>query len=93
DGLNKVGISPIYKAKSQDGIFANKKVVLTGTLATFTRSKAQSEIEKRGGVIASSVTKDTDLVIVGVDAGSKLQKAQKLGIEIWEEDTFINALK
>jgi len=91
--LKDVGICPVYVPKTQQGVFANKKVVLTGTLSTFTRSKAQAEIEKRGGIIASSVTKDTDLVVVGTDAGSKLQKAQKLGVEIWDEDTFINSLK
>ena len=93
DGLLAHGVTPEHKTKLSTGVFADKKVVLTGSLQNFTRSQASKEIESRGGIISSSVTKDTDLVIVGEDAGSKLQKAQKLGLEIWDETTFINSLK
>lgn len=93
NGLKALGITPTDKNTTVEGVFANKKIVLTGSLQNFTRSQASKEIEKRGGIISSSVTKDTDLVVVGTDAGNKLQKAQKLGLEIWDEITFINSLK
>ena len=56
------------------------------------RNEASLEIEKRGGKTTSSVTKKTDVVIVGDSPGSKYDKAKELGIEIWDEDEFINRL-
>ena len=63
-------------------------MVLTGSLASFTRSEAQKIIEDNGGVCQSAVTSKTTLVIAGEAAGSKLAKAQKLGIEIIDEEKF-----
>jgi DNA ligase (NAD+) len=75
-----------------DERFSGKTFVLTGKLERFTRDEASAEIEKRGGRVASSVSKNTDYVIVGADAGSKLAKAQALGIRILNEDDFLKML-
>ena len=63
-------------------------MVLTGTLSSFKRSEAQKIIENMGGVCQSSVTAKTTLVLAGEEAGSKLDKAKKLGIKIIDEATF-----
>ncbi|WP_234571445.1 NAD-dependent DNA ligase LigA [Rhodohalobacter sp. 614A] len=65
-----------------------KKVVLTGTLPTYTRNEAKELIEKHGGTTTSSVSKNTDYVLAGESAGSKLDKAKQLGITVWTEDEF-----
>ena len=70
------------------GIFAGQSVVLTGTLQSFKRSEAQKLIEQNGGECQSSVTSKTTLVVAGEAAGSKLEKAQKLGINIIDEEQF-----
>ena len=70
------------------GIFAGQYVVLTGTLSEFKRSEAQKLIEENGGECQSSVTAKTTLVIAGEAAGSKLDKAKKLGIKIIDEAQF-----
>ncbi|MDR9416061.1 MAG: NAD-dependent DNA ligase LigA, partial [Gracilimonas sp.] len=69
-------------------IFEGKKFVLTGSLPTYTRKEAAELIEKHGGKTASSVSGNTDYVLAGESAGSKLDKAQKLGIKILDEASF-----
>lgn len=92
--LKALGVNMTYKgpvrteAEAGDSIFAGKTVVLTGKLSQFTRSEAKAEIEARGGKVTGSVSRKTDLVIAGEDAGSKLAKAQELGIQIMDEDEF-----
>lgn len=81
------------KKEVNSGIFGGQSVVLTGTLSEFTRSEAQKIIEDNGGVCQSSVTGKTTLVIAGEAAGSKLAKAQKLGIKIIDEAQFKEMLK
>ena len=71
-----------------DSFFTGKKVVLTGTLESFTRSGAESIIESLGGSTSSSVTSQTDIVLVGANPGSKFDKAKKLGIMVINEDEF-----
>ena len=71
------------------GFFAGKKVVLTGTLAKFSRNQAEEIIESQGGQTTSSVTKATDIVLVGDNPGSKFEKAKSLGIYIMNEDEFL----
>jgi len=71
-----------------DDRFAGKTFVLTGALTKYTRSEATALIEKYGGKASSSVSKKTDYVIAGEDAGSKLTKAESLGITIISEDDF-----
>lgn len=70
------------------GVFSGQFVVLTGTLSAYKRSDAQKIIEDNGGECQSSVTKKTTLVIAGEEAGSKLEKAQKLGIKVIDEAEF-----
>jgi DNA ligase (NAD+) len=68
------------------------KIVLTGTLPTLSRNEAKELIEKHGGKTTSSVSKNTDAVLAGEAAGSKLTKAQDLGIEIWDEESFLQKI-
>ena len=68
------------------GAFAGKTFVLTGTLPTLTRDEAKALIEARGGKVAGSVSKKTHYVVAGAEAGSKLEKAQALGVAILDED-------
>ena len=91
--LQEVGVTPIYSAEKKEGVFTGESVVLTGSLQAFKRSEAQKLIEARGGVCQSSVTAKTTLVLAGADAGSKLQKAQKLGIKIIDEEQFKQMLE
>ncbi len=86
--LFSVGVKPFIESENKEGKFAGEKVVLTGSLTDFTRSEAQKIIESEGGETQSSVTKTTTLVIAGEAAGSKLDKARKLGIKIIGEDEF-----
>ncbi len=96
--LRKVGVNMEYKGLKRsetvniDSPFSGKTIVLTGKLLQLSRNEAKAEIEKVGGKVTGSVSKSTDLVIAGEDAGSKLTKAEKLGIEVWNEDTFIGQL-
>ena len=89
--LKEKGIDPQFK--KQTGIFSGKKIVLTGSLEIFTRGQATALIESMGGEVQSSVSKTTTLVIAGEKAGSKKAKAEKLGIEIWDENRFAQEIK
>lgn len=89
DALISAGVQPIVKQKTvKSDIFAGQFVVLTGTLSQFKRSEAQKLIEENGGECQSSVTSKTTLVVAGEAAGSKLEKAQKLGVKIIDEAEF-----
>jgi len=74
------------------GPFAGKIVVLTGTLATMTRDEAKERIEAGGGRVTGSVSKKTDFVVAGEEAGSKLDKARELGVEVLDEAAFLAKL-
>ncbi|RMG20517.1 MAG: NAD-dependent DNA ligase LigA [Deltaproteobacteria bacterium] len=78
--------------RKANGAFAGLKVVLTGTLDSMTREEAKRRIEEEGGRVTSSVSKNTDLVIAGPGAGSKLTKAEALGIPIIDEEEFLRRL-
>ena len=78
----------IVEEPTEGQVLAGKTVVLTGTLDTMTREEATALIEARGGRVTSSVSKKTSFVLAGRDAGSKLEKAQKLGVEILNEQQF-----
>ena len=91
--LQAAGVIPVWADEKKEGIFSGESVVLTGTLSSFKRSEAQKLIEERGGVCQSSVTAKTTLVLAGEDAGSKLAKAQKLGIKIIDEEAFKKMLE
>jgi DNA ligase (NAD+) len=72
------------------GAFSGRTFVLTGTLPTLGRREAKELIEARGGKVAGSVSKKTDVVIVGEAAGSKEKKARELGLTIWDEAAFLD---
>ncbi|MHC4318468.1 MAG: NAD-dependent DNA ligase LigA [Planctomycetota bacterium] len=78
---------------AQDSPLANKTIVLTGSLAHFTREALTEQLAGLGAKVTGSVSKKTDLVIVGGDPGAKLDKARALGIEIWDEAKLLEALK
>lgn len=82
----------VKKEEIKEGIFSGKNVVLTGSLTRFKRSQASEIITREGGKTSDTVSKSVNLVIVGEDAGSKLAKAQKLGIEIWDEARFLSEI-
>lgn len=84
-------MTPIEK-KSEGGIFLGKTFVLTGTLPTMKRSEASKLIEANGGKTSSSVSKKTDFVLAGEDAGSKLTKANALGVTVISEEEFLAML-
>jgi DNA ligase (NAD+) len=79
-------------AKRAGGAFAGKIVVLTGTLAAMTREEAKERIEASGGKVTGSVSRKTDCVVAGAEAGSKLDKARELGVEVLEEAAFLARL-
>ena len=76
-----------------DSDFKDKRIVLTGKLSHFTREEAKAKIENLGGTIVGSVSKKTDFVIAGEEAGSKLTKATALGITVWTEAEMVAALE
>ncbi len=92
--LLDLGIEITYKKQpSSQGVFTGQTFVLTGTLQNYTRSKATEIIESLGGQTSSSVSKNTTYVLAGEDAGSKLTKAQNLGIKIINEQEFEKLIK
>ena len=92
--LRKLGINwPKHDIKkSISGIFAGKTFVLTGTLPSMSREEAKSIIEMNGGKVAGSVSKKTDYVVAGSDAGSKLTTAQELGIKVISQDELLELM-
>ena len=87
DDLLASGIE-FEEEQEKTGVFSGLKVVLTGSLPTYKRGEATKLIEDNGGEVAASVSKTVDLVLAGEDAGSKLEKAEKLGIKIIDEPEF-----
>ena len=90
--IRDLGIKPASEkarmAAPSKGIFAGKTFVLTGTLPTLTREEATAKIEALGGKVSGSVSRKTDFVLAGAEAGSKLDKAQELGVKIIDEAEF-----
>ncbi|WP_338210180.1 NAD-dependent DNA ligase LigA [Lactiplantibacillus paraxiangfangensis] len=97
--LQAVNVNTTYQgpsatvAEDSDSWFANKRVVLTGKLQSFTRGDATAWLQAHGATVTGSVSKKTDLVIAGTDAGSKLQKAQQLDVPVWDEARFDETMR
>ena len=92
--LKEAGVNTKHLEEVQiDNRFEGKIFVLTGSLSKYSRGKASEIIEKFGGITSSSVSKKTDYVLAGDDAGSKLDKAQKLGVTVISEQEFDNMIK
>jgi DNA ligase (NAD+) len=95
--LKQLGLNMEYKGLRAadiqvDSPFSGKTVVLTGKLEHFSRNDAKKQIEALGGKVTGSVSKSTDILIAGADAGSKYNKALSLGVEIWDEQKLLEAL-
>ncbi|MCD5003199.1 NAD-dependent DNA ligase LigA [Enterococcus saccharolyticus] len=99
DELEKAGVNFNYlgvttsQLEAVESPFKDKTVVLTGKLTKYTRQDAKERIESLGGKVTGSVSKKTDLVVAGEEAGSKLTKAESLGITVWDEDQMIEAIE
>lgn len=93
--LRKAGVnfqSELFQPQAKAGAFAGKTFVLTGTLPNLKREEAAAKIEAAGGKVSGSVSKKTDYVIAGAEAGSKLEKAEKLGVKILDEAGLLKLL-
>jgi len=91
--LKDLGVNTVYKEIENikaNKLFVEKTFVITGTLESYSRDEIKEKIELLGGKVADSVTKNTDTLITGINPGSKYEKAAKLNITIWDEETFIN---
>ena len=94
DALLEAGVTPQWEqTDTSGGAFAGMTVVVTGTLASMGRSQAEEAIRQRGGKAAGSVSKKTSLVVAGESAGSKLTKAQALGVRVICEEEFLRMLE
>ena len=93
--LIEIGMNPQYEIqnKNTDNIFSGKTIVLTGKLVELTRNEAKEYLERFGAKVTGSVTSKTDYIIAGEKAGSKLAKAEQLGIQVLSEDEFIDIMK
>lgn len=97
--LKTAGVNMTYKGPRLQDVaqiespFSGKTIVLTGKLTHFTREEAKERIEGLGGKVTGSVSKKTDIVVAGEEAGSKLTKAQNLGVEIWDEAQMVTAIE
>ncbi len=92
NNLKEIGVNMEYKGKARstkENFFSGKTIVLTGTLSSMGRKEASNELELLGAKVTSSVSKATDYVIYGIDAGSKLDKANKLNIKTLNEEEFL----
>ncbi len=92
--IKKAGLNFISeKREIKKSDFTGKTFVLTGTLSSFSRDDAAARIAALGGKVTSSVSKNTDYVVAGEKAGSKLTKAESLGVKVLNEDDFLKMLK
>ena len=90
--MKELGIQPASQKKPGQKAelpFSGKTFVLTGTLPTMTREEAGARITSLGGKVTSNVSKNTDYVLAGADAGSKLEKARALGVKVIDEEEFL----
>jgi DNA ligase (NAD+) len=90
--LITAGVNPKQKQTKQSDKLAGKTFVVTGTLENFSRSQIEQAIKENGGKVSSSVSKKTDFVLAGAEAGSKLDNAQQLGVKIINEQQFLKLI-
>ncbi len=94
ESLMSAGVNSNYIGKDKkESVFTNKKVVLTGTLSTLDRTSASELLNNLGALVTSSVSKKTDYVIAGSDAGSKLEKARQCNVEVITEEQFLKMIE
>jgi DNA ligase (NAD+) len=92
--LLSAGVKPELPKKAKaKGKLAGRTIVVTGTLKNFTRQQAEQAIRDAGGKPSNSVSKKTDFVLTGKEPGSKIDKAQKLGVKIIDEKDFIEMIE
>lgn len=94
--LKTIGLNTKYlnsNSSYKETAFKNKNVLVTGTLVNYKRNEVKDLLENLGANVVSSVSKNLDYLIVGSEPGSKLEKAQKLGITILDEEEFLDLLK
>jgi len=91
--LLEAGVRPAPEEAARGGPLAGKTVVLTGGLAKLARDEAKAEVERRGGKVSGSVSRKTDFVVAGEEAGSKLARARSLGVKVIGEDEFLKMLE
>ena len=91
--LDKGGVEIIGYHEKTRGVFAGLNICLTGSLESMSRPRAKEIIQNSGGHFDSDVTHKTNILVAGADPGSKLEKAKKLGIEIWDEKVFLEKMK
>jgi DNA ligase (NAD+) len=92
DALAQLHAAAPAAAAAEQGVLEGQTVVLTGTLSALTRDDAKAKLEALGAKVAGSVSKKTSFVVAGDAAGSKLDKAQELGVEIWDEQRLLQFL-
>ena len=93
ESLLAAGVEPQAPEDVSRGPFSGRTVVLTGSLGTLSREQAKEEVERRGGKVSGSVSRKTDFVVAGEDAGSKLRKATELGVKVLDERAFLDLLR
>ena len=93
DAWKKAGVNFTQESKALTGAFSGMSIVVTGTLEKYSREQAEEAIIARGGKASSSVSKNTAFVVAGANAGSKLAKAESLGVEVIDEAEFTKRLE
>ena len=92
DGLLAAGVSPVEGSRAESDLFEGKTFVFTGKLEQFTREEAEAAVQKLGGKASGSVSKNTSYLVAGPGAGSKLAKAEQLGVAVLSETDFLGLL-
>ena len=87
------GVNPPKHEKKQAGPLTGKTIVVTGTLEKFTRQSIKQAIKEEGGKVSSSISKKTDFLLAGENAGSKLEKANKLAVKVITEEDFLAMIR
>jgi DNA ligase (NAD+) len=90
--LKEVTVAPFVRVHTQASPVTGKTVVFTGTLTKLTRNEAKAQAERLGAKVSGSVSKKTDYVVAGAEAGSKLDNARALGVTVLDEDAWLQLI-